>query len=209
MSEEADIKQHFIKQRRNLIVISLLVLFAELLGIQVEKINFFGIESKLNNPHLIKPILWVALIYWFIRYTQYLHDLGERGFKKEFFKKMDAIIARKAFKKKINSDEFKKKLSVGNDMKERKFSLVSYYDVRRKLKLYGLVLRIAHHDYYGSGSTYDERETITETKEFILPAIRSIVYVILSTRLFTEYVLPYIIFLCPVVYKIYNLWTCG
>ena len=79
----------FIRQRKNLITVSLLLIFAEISGIEINKINLLGNEVSLKNPNIVYIVLWMALFYWFARYYQYFRDLKGKGFKTTFFKSMD------------------------------------------------------------------------------------------------------------------------
>jgi len=77
--DQADIRASFLRQRRNLMTISVVNLFVSLVGIKLEKLNVFGNEFAVQSPHYIVGGLWVAFFYWLVRYFQALHDSGNLG----------------------------------------------------------------------------------------------------------------------------------
>lgn len=66
-----DPKEHFIIQRRNLFLCSLISIFYASGEIQFTKINFFEIKSE----HLIISFLLISLIYLLIRFLQTLKEM--------------------------------------------------------------------------------------------------------------------------------------
>lgn len=66
----------FIRQRRNLMGISIIVLFVTYSGLQFNKLNILGNEFTISNPRIINYSLWIAFAYWLMRYFQYMHELG-------------------------------------------------------------------------------------------------------------------------------------
>jgi hypothetical protein len=61
----------FVRQRRNLMIVSLVLLFSEATELKVEKINVFGTELFVNHPYAVNVVLWVVALYWLVRYYQY------------------------------------------------------------------------------------------------------------------------------------------
>jgi len=75
MNQE-DIRASFIRQRRNLMAISIVNLFVTLSGIKLNKLNLLGSDFDISRPQIITISLWIAFAYWLIRYFQLLHDSG-------------------------------------------------------------------------------------------------------------------------------------
>lgn len=61
----------FVRQRRNLMVASLVLLFSEVTELKVEKISAFGTELLVGKAQAVTLALWVAAVYWLIRFYQY------------------------------------------------------------------------------------------------------------------------------------------
>lgn len=71
-----DIRSAFIRQRRNLMGISIAVLFVTYSGLQFTKLNILGNEFVISNPRIINYFLWIAFVYWLVRYFQYMFALS-------------------------------------------------------------------------------------------------------------------------------------
>ena len=98
-------KTDFIRQRRNLIVISLILLGVEAFGLEIKRINALGNEILIQNPGMVNVALWLAWAYWFIRYYQYFHDLQDRGFKTAYAAKMSELMIKAAFRQGVQHDK--------------------------------------------------------------------------------------------------------
>lgn len=75
-----DIPSGLLRQRRNLFVISLVLLFVYYSGVKIEtaSLKILGAELTLSNPKVFDDfqILWVAWTYFLVRYTQYIKFYG-------------------------------------------------------------------------------------------------------------------------------------
>lgn len=98
----------FIRQRRNLIVTALLLFLAEFYGLRYSEMNVFGNKFTLENPLGVPNILLILLMYFVIRYYQYLGSLGDLGLGKEYLDIRNRLAKKTAIKK------FKKNLSTSN-----------------------------------------------------------------------------------------------
>jgi hypothetical protein len=70
----------FVRQRRNIIVASVLLLFADALGFKFSQINIFGNIVILAEPVRVTPFLWAAWIYLLLRYWQAFREHGGESF---------------------------------------------------------------------------------------------------------------------------------
>jgi len=77
--DEHEIHALFLRQRRNLIGISLIIFFVTFSGIHLSKLNFLGNELEIGRPYFINVGLWLAYFYWLARYIQYLIALGDKN----------------------------------------------------------------------------------------------------------------------------------
>ncbi len=196
------IRQGFIRQRRNIIIISLVVLLAEISDIQINKINIFGNEVLINNPNILHLFLWIALFYWLIRYYQYFRDIPDKGFKATFNGKLEQYAQDIAFNKTITFYNNKTE----NDETNQKKAYPRQFDIYRKSNkgFEGKVDYLIGTDPYSGGSIEELKVNIT-FKELIIPKIRSASNLILHTHLLTEYILPFIIVAIPIIYKLHEL----
>ncbi|PTP88417.1 hypothetical protein [Vibrio splendidus] len=60
-----------LRQRRNLLVSSVAVFIFIALGFELTELRFLGNIAKVNNPHAVPILLFVAHIYFTLRYWQY------------------------------------------------------------------------------------------------------------------------------------------
>jgi len=61
----------FIRQRRNLMIVSLVLLFSEVSELKISKLSVFGNNFLLGQPRPVSGALWVAGLYWLLRFYQY------------------------------------------------------------------------------------------------------------------------------------------
>ncbi|MGE0111660.1 hypothetical protein [Aquabacterium sp.] len=66
-----------LRQRRNLILISLALLLSNAASLSIEKISIFGTEISVGNAPNFQACAWVVWFYFLIRYYQYLRQEGD------------------------------------------------------------------------------------------------------------------------------------
>lgn len=88
-----DLREGFVRQRRNLIISSLVLIFAQASGLTITKLNIFGNELGLAHPYSVITALWIATWYWAIRYYQYFTELKPIGIKSAYLDKFQSYIA--------------------------------------------------------------------------------------------------------------------
>ncbi len=89
-------KNEYVRQRRNLMVLATLLLFIELVGVQSDSISLLGINfDDSNSPEYIKPMLFTVFGFVLIGYVQCLYYQGWRlvkvGYQEEVDKSIDKI----------------------------------------------------------------------------------------------------------------------
>ena len=80
-----DLSTPLLRQRRNLMIISVLMLFVDMAGATVNKIVFSGVSIKLDNPEMVVLFMYGFLLYFLYRYYLYLGQEKERDFKGNFY----------------------------------------------------------------------------------------------------------------------------
>ena len=68
--------QHFSRQRRNLILISLFYIFYLLAGIEFNQIYFLGNQADIKRPELVSYALALFFVYYFWRYFTACNEIS-------------------------------------------------------------------------------------------------------------------------------------
>jgi hypothetical protein len=74
MESEKDNTQFF-KQRRNLLIISLVLFIISFAEINFQNLSFGGAKVQIGNPIVIYILIYIVFIYMFIRYIHYYGEL--------------------------------------------------------------------------------------------------------------------------------------
>jgi len=203
MAEE--IKQGFIRQRRNLILISLILLFVEVAEVSFNKINLLGNELTISNPDVVTYSLWVAFIYWLIRYYQYFNDMPEKGIHSAVISRMNKLVPLVAVEK------YKKDADLS--------AIFPDIDGAPEITLREAVVRTRTNKYWELGVSIDAAigdgdnkhghtnigigVQLVNEQELRVPRIKAWLSVIFTTRLFSEYFLPFLIAVITIVSKLW------
>lgn len=185
--KEKLIYDNFIRQRRNLMAISLVLFFYISSGIVIDTINILGNSFKVSSPSHVGGVLYIVWGYFLLRYYQYFRHLPLTEIRLEYFKKMDKNIsivgvklAKKVYK---NSDKFLSNINVFR--KEKKWMVGMYVDITDETPSY---LR------------KDREEINIDTKHLIMPRLKASFHIAINTRVITEYFLPFLVALLPILY---------
>lgn len=220
--EVGPIREGFIRQRRNLIIISLLLLFAETSELAVNKINVFGNDLTIANPVVVTLALVLAYLYWLYRYSVYFHDIGPKGLAESVGQRLSKRVDRWARKKWDRDREWRDlrlKEVFAKLAKDNPNVAVDRTQTSRVIEGSTLgpndeftniqaQVRIMLYDL-----TDENRQTnLTERRtEFIITGydavllrVRAILYVLIRTRIFSEYYLPFFIALAPLAYWLWK-----
>lgn len=63
-----------LRQRRNLVIISGILIVFDFTSITIDKVNLLGIHFLVGKPENLIIIAWVLWAYFLLRYYQYLRD---------------------------------------------------------------------------------------------------------------------------------------
>ncbi len=204
MTDGTDIAASFIRQRRNLMIVSLVLLFAESAELTIEKLNIFGNELRLAHPETATYALWIGWIYWLWRYYVYFHDLGEKGFLREYHKRMLELVRQVAlFQLKRDPQFIKDHADKGRTTIAIPKSAMSFYErssLRYVVKIGGEAYS-PKDDNVSPGEFRMDRYIVDNRPLLILANIRAWLYVLLRTHLLSEYLLPYLVAASPLFYR--------
>lgn len=67
------------KSRRNLIIVSIILIVFDVAAVSITKVNVLGTELLVGNPIVVHVLLWILWAYFFIRYTQLLGEENDLG----------------------------------------------------------------------------------------------------------------------------------
>ncbi len=67
IGNEEEASSTFVRQRRDLFLISSLLLIAQVADINVEKLSLIGIDLKVEKAPALYAALWALWLYWFLR----------------------------------------------------------------------------------------------------------------------------------------------
>jgi len=217
------IRTGFIRQRRNLIVVSLTLLFVEVSGLSVRTLNVFGNQLAIQNPDIVTWALWVAYVYWLWRYYGYFHDLGDKGLGAAVDARLSDLVDRWS-KRKFESDgawraELGKKaddqlakdrsddadlqstVSATHDWQLLNVNPTSMRKMREIPVQMLLGLFVAHSSIRTQVAATNSKFNIGGFDAVALNA-RAWLYMLTHTRIFSEYCLPYLIASTPLLYTI-------
>lgn len=207
MSE--DIKTGFVRQRRNLILVSIALFFVQVHEGRFTKLSFFGNDLTLQGPFDPKPYLLGMFVYLIWRYLSYWHDLGDLGFSRARLEKVGRLLTKYGLRILQSKPAYHEKLKT--------------YIARAGSSRILIVQKVAPrngHQRYVVTLEYNDPDNILPIEIcdwkpdiqlsglwFLAVYTRFWAYVIFQTRLFSEYVMPLLIAGVPFVNQI-RLWVC-
>src|SRR5690242_18297382 len=80
----------FVRQRRNLMAMSLVLLVADIHN----DIHLGPATVFVHPPFTISTVLWAVWAYWLWRYYTSFHDLGEKGFLRQYQQRLQFLVER-------------------------------------------------------------------------------------------------------------------
>ena len=189
-----DIREGFIRQRRNLIIITTIVFFLEFTQISLNSINLLGNDLTISEPDFVNTVFWIAMCYWLIRYIQYFYGLENNEIKNTFIYFMEKEVPKGAFKIYLKKEDL-----FPDDKEKPKVKIVDVGYVIRKSNIW--IVQVNYFDSLknktlGSGQLTVQDWDLTKAK------IRSWIYSMFVTRNFTEYFLPLVMAALVIMYKV-------
>jgi|SRR6266853_5489685 len=190
----------FIRQRRNIIVVSLLLLFAEAYGFTFTELNLLGSKAVMTRPLPMAPVLWFAWAYLLLRYWQAFREQGEPTFYATYRQHIAAHLYRLALELarthvQITSPQ---RVEFPGDTIPAGVVYVHYLTTR----ITGATVNVlynAHIEPTGGFTQHTQQESFGF---FVLTwaRTRGILHVTFNTSVFTERYLPFAVALSPIAY---------
>jgi hypothetical protein len=187
----------FIRQKRSLIIISLILLFYYTAGVEFEKITVSGAQMTIKNHNSIPHFLWTFWGYFFWRYYQYFNITTEekRRLSQSFINKL-ALYAQKMSKKEILKR-----------YDESDFDVIDPINISLSKK------GIWHRNIRIAGWLKGEENLCAANKhnrimdilviKLIPSMLLAAVHVTFRTPYFTEFLMPFVIGASPLLYLIF------
>ena len=178
------------RQRRNLIITSLIIVFILYSEVEISKINILGIEIVTPNQNALTNILWIIWAYFLIRFYQYLKVEPTEGFVDNF-------------KKKFHDSSYQIVMShVNPNKKYPKFTIGDYSIWRlRRASFFKWVLPITEYDPE-RGEKVEIGSEVVPTFVLLRQSLKAIGHTIAHTPKFSDNVLPFLLALGAVAYGI-------
>lgn len=180
-----------VRQRRNLISVSCILIFLKFAGVEINKLTFLGMDfGKLGNPSALYLVIWVFYWYFLFRYFQYFSQEGRVRLSRCFYEEMERRVM---IRVRILADEVKEKSNF------QPHQLIT-------LKNEGWKIRITYDGGEdGMGGRKTEVENIqfptNELFKFRALALKSMT---LHTSVVTDYILPFILAVGTLMYCSYG-----
>ncbi len=225
--EKDDIRSGFVRQRRNLIVTSLVLLFALIHQVQpIQTINLPGAPINFGHAVAVEPYLWIMFWYFAWRYYVYFRDIGDKGFKGPLHIRLNRLAYRHAWRLFQTDPTIRDGLQADleTDLKRQQVGAHSgsaiptskeSWDLREvnihgqvELRHITVAMRFMTALHEGKDRQWanqkNRRLDIIESDAARLH-LRAGLYVLTHTRILSEYFLPFGIATLPVLYGAYRL----
>lgn len=193
MSQQTEMSASLLRQRRNLIIVSLVISFILYSKVEISKIVIFSIEFLTPNPEALLNVLWLIWFYFLVRYYQYLMVEPAIGIKTEFFRKFETLCSNTMLNEFIDKYP-ERKLEISD---------FSIYQLRKKSFLNWELPIYIFHPAEGKKDEYasENINALLLMKSFI----KSSWHVFLHTPRVTDYAFPFILAALTAFYGAYKL----
>jgi hypothetical protein len=204
MSESADDSStSFHRQRRDLFVISAILILAQLTNAEPHKLNFLGVEIDIRNAAVLTVAAWLLRGYWLVRYLQALNDLPPATITGNYHNLLPeravAISRGDAIKETIRQIKLKDNKGVWRHLPPQPTAHGGHqhgYKVGWKLQA---------GDATAEPYTFPQEYPVNFSgRKLTMLKIRTFIYMIFCTKTFTEYLLPPLFALCPAAIWLYR-----
>lgn len=199
----------FVRQRRNIIVVSLLLLFADAYGLALsQELNLLGTKALMTKPFPVAPILWLVWAYLVLRYWQAFREQGERTFSATYREHMANYLYRLALPLARAHVQVSPPQRVEFPGEANPGIMAAQYLTTRIAKA---TVGVMYNVHVNAGTVVGfTQHTQDESFGFfrvIWARIRAVLHVTFNTSVFTERYLPFVFALAPVVHASWKYWV--
>ncbi len=209
-SQDNGVTNGFIRQRRNLIIISLCLLFYDSFGLDLKKVSILGNELYVQNHDLLPTVLWIIYTYFLIRYYQYFNDLYDRGIATKYRIQVNQSLINWAYAKGKKDYIVENKINNTTKYKfgvpESHFSEIEAWKIEIEGKANVLMTTKINSGIDTRNANVAFRY-VANWVVIIRCKIQSIFHVCFRTHLVSEYYLPFIIAITLLIWRLYkSIW---
>lgn len=170
-----------LRQRRNLMVTSLIIILLSFGGVRIEEVGALGTKLIFQRKDALYLGIWVIYAYFFFRYYQYVREEPDLGISKAYWAKVNALTFMRLRKAAVMQLSLEETQLAG----EFQFS-----GLERKSRVIRTGEVVSGRDPYGQ-PTYSHYEV--NVLRFIPAFVWASVHVILNRSAITDYVLPFVV----------------
>ncbi len=198
-------RRRFERQRRNLMIVSVLLIFYVILDLKLKTINILGNSFSIGDPKNIENFIWLLFTYFLIRYYQFHKVVNNSEFILTYIDSMQKHVSRVAFNifKKEDMERLVKDNPDGQNFIYRLDNsvIMSQYKWMWNIRISGA--RTWHIGRGAGSQSFRGLECTVQGKQLIWPKIKSYYAVYVETPHITEYLLPFFLSLVTVGVKVY------
>jgi hypothetical protein len=207
MSDEQDSSTNFLRQRRDLFVISAILLLIPVAEIQTADhitIPFIGVSLSVGKPEVITLSLWILWIYWYLRYFQAYLSLNKNYFYEKYISAISGylypIFAELA-------EQSKAKVIRNNEHFSKKGASCNYSFIKQEYFLLKSVYTCEYSGYDPSTSADEKVQKVIAFSglKYIFIKIKALLKCCFANIEATEYMFPFVFGISPLVYFLVNL----
>lgn len=180
MANPHDLSAGLLRQRRNLMVSSLVLIFFYHSGAKLGMATLLGMQITFDNPNAVITFLWVFQVYYLFRYYQYFRQEPDLQIRKEFF---DRLLGRTH--QKIHA--LKNIAFPGLDDYAGNYDFRSMKSLSRWMRS---VNAVARRNEIGE---IERDEFVIDVRQFWLDGLLSAIHVVLNRSYITDYFLPFML----------------
>lgn len=183
MSKEPvhDLSTPLLRQRRNLMIISVLMLFVDMAGATVKKFVFTGVTITLDNPDVVFLFMFGFLVYFLYRYYLYHSQEKKSYFKDTFYSKLRELTWLKI--KHLKDKTVPESSEYSGEFDFRKMTKDGLW--KRDIKITLNYDHVKGKENIGSFKI--------DIRRYTLEGLRALFYTFFKRSYITDYVLPYVL----------------
>lgn len=170
-----------LRQRRNLMVVSLIIILLSFGGVEIQEVGALGTKLVFAKKDALYIGLWSIFFYFLFRYYQYFLEEENRGIADAFWAK-------------VNASSFETLRHMAADQHSLKLDQLAgtflFSQLQKKSRFVRVGTVVTGRDSYGSSTN---SEYTVNAIRFIPTLIFASVFVTLNRSALTDFVLPFLV----------------
>jgi hypothetical protein len=207
--DESKTDSGFLRQRRNLFIISIGLLLFQAFELELKKINFLGNEFGVSRPEFIPASLWIIYIYYVVRYYQFFYETN-RGVKEKIGEYTKVVLSKIRIKKakwmiirELGLKIFKYKLKYSSTKEHLSNEWLDVSTV-----MFQAIITTKEKDKnnnvrINSKTTGFQKDVEIQWKGFLFIRFQTFLHVCFRTSLITEYYIPFVVATFPCLWYLF------